>query len=146
MQWISSYLVFCSGNSWSISNSAEASRWTPLCLLYKWTLTYFIAHFSSIWKWNDALSSLVCLFVSSADNERKIRIACVLRTSVEAALLHYFRARGYEGRIKEMSRCHRQSKFLILVKITRFFWGYDCSVCAHMCLLLWGYNNLAVAF
>lgn len=47
---------------------------------------------------------LVCLFVlSSRDNERKIRIACVLGTFVEKALVALFGARGKKSRIKEMS-------------------------------------------
>lgn len=28
----------------------QASGWKPLCRLRKWTLVYFIAQFSSIWK------------------------------------------------------------------------------------------------
>lgn len=120
MQWISSYLVFCSGNSLSTSNNTEASRWKPLCLLYKWTLVYFIAHFSSIWKWNDALSSLVCLFVlSSRDNERKIRIARVLGTFVEAALMALFPAKRKGGLDERDVQCHRQPKFSFLVNCTQ---------------------------
>lgn len=75
MQPISSRPVFCSGNSASTFNSTGASGWKPLCRVHKWTLVYFIAQFSSIWKWNDAVCGVLCLSVlSNRNNERRRRI------------------------------------------------------------------------
>lgn len=80
--------------------------------MYKWTLVYFIAHFSSIWKLNDALSSLVCLFVlSGRDNERKIRIACALGTFAGEALVALFQGKRRGGLDERDVQCHGQPKF-----------------------------------
>lgn len=102
MQPISSYPVLCSGHSRSTFNNAGASRWKPLCRVHKWTLVYFIAQFSSIWKWNDALSCRLRLFVlSNRNNKRKIRTGSELGTFADVALVALFRAKV--GWIEEMS-------------------------------------------
>lgn len=98
MQPISSHPVFCSGHSRSTFNNAGASRWKPLCRVHKWTLVYFIAPFSSIWKWNDALSSRLRLFVlSNRNNKRKIRTGSELGTFADVALVALFRAKRESG-------------------------------------------------
>lgn len=115
--------------------------------MYKWTLVYFIAHFSSIWKWNDALSSLVCLFVlSSWDNERKIRIACVLGTFVEEALVALFQGKRKEGLDERDVQCHRQPKFSFCWIVCSFFFSMIalfvliCTCYLKDKIIIWLYN------
>lgn len=94
----------------------------PLCLVYKWTLVYCIAHFSSIWKWNDALSRLVCLFVlSSADNGRRRRIAREpgsFRRDESPGIISGAK-KGKRDHVKETSSV--TDKILIPVKNTHLF-------------------------
>lgn len=103
MQPISSHPVFCSGNSRNTFNNAGASGWEPLCRVHKWTLVYFIAQFSSIWKWNGALSGVLCLSIlSNRNNERQIRMGFkVLQTRLS---WHCYVPKGKVGWIKDVSR------------------------------------------
>lgn len=144
MQPISSRPVFCSGNSPSTFNNAGASGGKPLCRVHKWTLVYFIAQFSSIWKWNDALCGILRLSVlSNRNNEgrKKNRLMCweVLQTRLSC---HCSVPKGKVGWVKEMFLCHSSGSHLWVDQRSSFRMGF--RGCAAMTPLVTISNEIKI--